>query len=155
MSRGLIIALCCALSLQYAPAQAGDIKNYEILETIKIPENINELEPNYTRAQSIVSSEDHFSNFIQTGKKKKKAKVTSSKKFGPVKVNFLLNPFRMNRTGITFDIDLLESMRILSSHQSLEESFKASAEHHIITDEVKSQLHKVGSWFKQSKTSLN
>lgn len=154
MLRSLTIALLSALILPWSPVQASDIKNYEILDTIKIPENISELEPNYTRAKSIVSAKDHYSNFIKQSQKKK-SKSKSCKKFGPLKLNFMVNPFNLNRTGITFDLDLFESMDILSSHQSLEESFKASADYNIISDEIKDQLHRVGSWFKQSETSLN
>ena len=155
MLRPTTIALYCALLLPLTPALAGDIRNYQILDTRNIPENITELEPSYIQEDAVLSAEDHYSNFVRVSKKKK-IKQRSCKKFGPVKVNFLVNPLRMNRTGITFDIDLLESMEILSGNHSMQEiktKFRASPQHNIVTDEVKAQIHRVAGWFNKQEAS--
>lgn len=62
-----------------------------------------------------------------------------SKKFGPLTLDFNLRPMRVRRSGIRFDINLMETLKILSSKpdfDALREAFKPDRRHNIISPET-------------------
>ncbi|MDA0772770.1 MAG: hypothetical protein O3C63_07485 [Cyanobacteria bacterium] len=141
-------AITLALSLAFSPALASGIKNYEILETIKIPEGINSADFDFKKNNTVSTETDSYRS-LEKSQKRKKPKNKICKKFGPLEFNFKVNPFNLNRTGIVLDIDLLESFDLFASKPNMQElktSMQASANHNIINNDVKANYSKIKTW---------
>ena len=149
----LLPTLPLALLLAFSPALASDIKNYEILDTIKIPNGINKPDFDFKRNNEVPMDSTSY-KVLERSIKRKRPKNKSCKKFGPLKFDFKVNPFNLNRTGIVLDIDILESFDLFANKQNMQElktTMQASASHNIINDDVKANYSKIKTWLSAHK----
>lgn len=111
-------------------------ENYEPLAIIQLPETS-------AHQLGVEFNEPYIEELSETKKSKKKFR-SMTKKFGPLQLNFRLNPMRRNRQGLRFKLDIVESYKIFAQAKNVGDmfiGFKPDTDYNILGPDLRSKVY--------------